>query len=287
MAIFHYRETRDVGQCINAALHVIRSDGRVIWRTLLFACLPSAILAALIFVAAAYAQDPEERYFSFELNGIGPLALVVLPLLGFSLVMMDAISFESVRVLASGGTSLKAGMLFSSAIRQVGHYFVLYIPILLVNAVDMLLEDIYGRWFTLLFSLPLSSLMAVNVIMAPAVRAMERKGIGGCWGRGFALVRQRWWKSWWVVLASNAIWVLFSGLLTLPFGYLYYILATVGGFEPASYWKFQVVIYPIALLITYGMFPFVRLVQCFWYFTLTEQQESTGLADRVARLDHL
>lgn len=287
MPTFRYRETRDVGQCINAAFHVIRTHGRVIWRTLFFACLPSAVMAGLIVVAAAYAQDPEVTFFSFELSGLGPLALVVLPLLGFSLVMMDAITFESVRVLASGGAPLTAGALFNTAIRQVGHYFVLYIPILLVNAFDMLLEDIYGRWFNLLFSLPLSSLLAVNIILAPAVRAMERKSIGGCWGRGFVLVRQRWWKAWWVVVASNAIWVIFSGLLTLPFGYLYYILANMGGFEAASYWKFQVIVYPIALLITYGLFPFVRLVQCFWYFTLTEQQESTGLADRVAHLDHL
>jgi len=272
------RQQRDFSAVISTGFQFIRQNWKPLYRPLFLICLP-VYLVASVFIGSFFRTmftSARNGNVAGMMTGMGSM-LIGYVLMGISMLLLYTMVYEYMRFyMLNQGLAPTTGQLWKQAIRQLPSYFVILLLAGLFASFGVILLFVGFIWLGIVFS------------MAMPLRAFDRAEIGDCVLRSFKVIKGRWWKTFWLVIALSGLIVIISYIIYLPFMLLTSFGAMSGLGEmkdPGAIgermgWIMTLVMALIGVM-TVLVQPFLHVPLAFQALSLIEEKEGRGLLERV------
>lgn len=278
------RQVRDFGQIVTDTFRFLRQEGRPLFSAIAATCLPLALLAG--FLVGKTVGDFQRMIMAggFEdLDNFGQLGLALLGYFGIILVYVQLFAMvnEYLRAYHLGEHhGMRAGDLWRRGASQWGSYFGITFLIGLLSVVGIILCILPGIW------------IGVALVLANASHAIERTGATGGLKRSFALMKDRWWETFGLVIVVTLIQSVIAMALMLPLTIISFAVGINTAMDdggPDAMLGWYGTYMAISTMVQTGLnmltYPIVTVAVAMKYFTIVEEKEGLGLKQRIEGFD--
>lgn len=283
-----FYKIRSFSQKLNATIEFIRQNALQLGKSILYILGPLAILNGLLF----------SQYINFAFGNLSgqetidvqnPLAFMVNPsyigfmiLSSFSVLLNFSIIFNFMKLYKKKyPEEITVVEVLNASWKYLLPLFVLGIFTSILGTLGFIAFLIPGLYLMVAFSLSIPTLF------------FEDKGVFGSIGRGFQLIKGKWWSTFGLLFVSSILMYAISMIFILPF-YVFYFMSLFSLVEETGVtadtgsWWFQGGMTLSVMFMFLGSFlaysiPMVAL--SFQYFNLVERRESFGLMSAIDHLD--
>lgn len=283
-----FYKIRNFSQKLNATIEFIRQNALSLGKSILYILGPLAILNGLLF----------SQYINFAFGNLSgqepmdvqnPLAFMVNPsyigfmfLSSFSALLNFSIIFNFMKLY------IKKYPEEITVVEVLNASWKYLLPLFVLGTITTIL----GMMGFIAFLIPGFYLMVVFSLSIPAL-FFEDKGVFGSIGRGFQLIRGKWWSTFGLLFVASILMYAVSMISILPFYAFYFmslfsLVEETGVAADTGSWWFQGGMTLSIMLMFLGSFlaysiPMVAL--SFQYFNLVERRESLGLMSAIDQLE--
>lgn len=283
-----FHKVRDFGQKLNATIEFIRQNALPLGKSILYILGPLAILNGLLFA----------QYINFAFGTMSgqepmdvqnPLASIVNPsyigfifLSSFSALLNFSIIFNFMKLYRKKyPEEITVVEVLNASWKNLLPLFVLGVFTTIISIFGFFAFILPGIYLMIVFSLSIPILF------------FEDKGIFHSIGRGFQLIKGKWWSTFGLLFVSTILMYAVSMISIVPF-YAFYFMSIFSLVEETGItaetgsWWFQGGMTLSIMFMFLGSFlaysiPMVAL--SFQYFNLVERKESVGLMSEIDQLE--